>query len=194
MSKASAVLERDRPHRRAHEASVRAKAAVPRDLLAWFLEGFRAELPERVHQQDVWRDRRTAGDPDAYHPVGGSLLGSPRIAEPFRQFIEDSPFAVEVAEYEGQADRTPHFRTPMRAAMARVAGRGPDDARYPFMARALYRTALRDGDWDGACASLGIIEPVRWPYIQAALRHLWDRYSEIPPVVAFRPSAEDAVA
>lgn len=175
------ALERDRPHRQAHDASVRAKAAPPRNLLAWFLEAFRAELPERIHQHDVWRDRRKPGDPDAYRPVGGSVLGSPRDAEPFRQFIEDSPFAVELAEYEGHDDLRPHYARPMRAALARLAGRGRDDEPYPFMARALYRTALRDGDWDGACASLGIVGPVRRFYIESALHKLWTRYSVEPP-------------
>lgn len=192
MSKRSAVLERERPYAAAHESSVRRRMAPPRDLLRWFLEGFRAELPEQMHQHDVWRDRRKPGDPEAYQPVGGSLLGSPREAEPFRAFIESEPFALEVAEFEGHKDTHPNYARPMRAAMARLAGRGSDTDPYPFMARALYRTALRDGDWDGACASLGIIEPVRRFYIEAALHRLWTRYSLEPQARPFRSREEDA--
>lgn len=48
------------------------------------------------------------------------------------------------------------------------------------MARALFRTALRDGDWDSAAASLGIIEPVRRLYIEAALWHIWRLYQIEP--------------
>jgi len=163
-----------------HAGSLARKAQPPRDLLGWFLRGFREEMPERLHQRDVWRDRPKRGDGAGYAPVGGSLLGTPRDAEPFRQFIEDDPWAVETAEYEGAKDSRPHYVRPMRAAIAALAGREADHRPYPFMARALYRTALRDGDWDGACASLGIIEPVRRFYIEAALHRLWARYCEEP--------------
>jgi hypothetical protein len=176
---------RDRPYRAEHDRSVRDKAHPPNGLpalLAWFLTGFREEVPDRLHQPDVWRDRCKRGDPEDYRPVGGSLLGSPRDAEPFRAFIEDDAFACERAEYEGHEDRVPHYVWPMRAALARLAGRGRDDEPFPFMARALYRTALRDGDWDSACASLGIIDPVRPLYIEAALHRLWSRYeTELGP-------------
>jgi hypothetical protein len=57
------------------------------------------------------------------------------------------------------------------------------------MARVLFRTALRDGDWDGACASLGIIEPVRRIYIETALHRLYDRFYEEPPVYSVRDAA-----
>jgi hypothetical protein len=80
----------------------------------------------------------------------------------------------------------------MRAALARLAGRGADHEPYPFMARCLYRTALRDGDWDGACASLGIIEPVRRPYLEAALHRLYERFHEEPPTNYYRESTEVA--
>ncbi len=183
---------RNQPYRADHDASVRRKSSPPKDLLGWFLDGFRAELPERLHQQDVWRDRAKRGDMDGYQPVGGSLLGTPRDAEPFRAFIEDGPFALELAEYEGHKDQQAHYRTPMRAAIARLAGRGPDTDQYPFMARALYRTALRDGDWDGACASLGIIEPVRQFYITAALHRLWTRYDETPQPKPWRKEPDTA--
>ena len=173
-----ALLER--PYAADHDASVARKAAPPRDLLGWFLRGFREEMPDRIHQQDVWRDRAKRGDPEGYSPCGGSLLGAPRDAEPFRSLIEDDPWTLEVAEYEGHKDTRSHYARPMRAALASLAGRGQPDHPYPFMARVLYRTALRDGDWDSACASLGIIEPVRRFYIEAALARLWARYSPEP--------------
>lgn len=189
----AAAIDRDRPYATAHAASLSRKASPPRDLLGWFLAGFREEMPDRIHQQDVWRDRRKPGDPDAYQPVGGSVLGAPRENEGFRQLIEDGPYVTEFAEYEGHADQRPHYARPMRAAIARLAGRGSDQEPYPFMARALYRTALRDGDWDGACASLGIIEPVRRIYIDAALYRLWTRYAEEPPTrIAPRREADAA--
>jgi len=187
----------ERPYRSDHADSIRRKASPPRDLLRWFLEGFRAEMPDRLHQHDVWRDRPKRGDPDDYAPVGGSMLGSPRDAEPFRSYIEDGAYTCELAEYEGNKDATPHFARPMRTALARLAGRGSDTEPYPFMARCLYRTALRDGDWDSACASLGITEPVRRIYIEAALHRLWTRYEEEPqprPWRDERPLQEASVA
>ena len=177
---------RDTPYHDDNARSKRAKMARPKDLLAWFLQGFREELPDRLHTRGVWRDAHHRGDIEGYQPVGGSQLGSPRMADPFRAFIEDDPFGTEAAEYEGHKDTRNSYRTPMRAAIARLAGRGADHEPYPFMARALYRTALRDGDWDGACASLGIIEPVRKPYIDAALHRLYERYHEEPPVNYYR--------
>lgn len=180
------------PYAPENARSKRAKMARPKDLLAWYLTGFREELPDRLHTRGVWRDAKRRGDIDGYQPVGGSHLGSPRMTDPFRAFIEDDPFGTEVAEYEGHKDLRTHYRTPMRAALARLAGRGDDLQPYVFMARCLYRTALRDGDWDGACASLGIIEPVRRPYIEAALHRLYERYHEEPPTNYYREQTEVA--
>ena len=179
---------------RRNRESKRAKMARPKDLLGWYLNGFREELPDRLHTRGVWRDAKRRGDIDGYAPVGGSHMGSPRVADPFRAFIEDDAFGTEVAEYEGHKDIRTHYRTPMRAALARLAGRGPDTDPYPFMARCLYRTALRDGDWDSACASLGIIEPVRRPYLEAALHRLYERYHEEPPTYSMRTSAQEDAA
>lgn len=180
------------PYRDDHGRSVRRRAMQPKGLsglLAWFLGGYRAEVPDRVHQRDVWRDRKTRGDREEYSPVGGSLLGSPRASEPFRAYIEDEPFATEQASITdaGVTVWTTALARPMRAAIARVAGRGKPTDAYPFMARLLYVVALRDGDWDTACASLGIIEPVRRVYVEQALRHLWDRYEDEPVPAPYRP-------
>ena len=104
------AFERDQPHLREHLASKRRRMAPPRNLLGWFLAEFRSELPEAMHTAGVWRDRKRRGDRDDYQPVGGSILGSPRAAVPFETFIEDSPFACEVAEYEGHQDPVAHLR------------------------------------------------------------------------------------
>lgn len=187
----ASVLER--PYRDDHARSVSRKATPPRDLLRWFMDAFRAEMPERVHAAGVWVDAHHRGDDPEYQPVGGSVLGAPRPSEPFRAFIEDDPFGIEYAEYEGHRDPSPNYRTPLRAALARMAGRGADDQPMPFMARALYRTALRDGDWSGACASMGIIDPVARIYIDAALYRVWARFEEAPSST-WRPArvGEDA--
>lgn len=173
-----------------HRGSLARKVAPPKNLLAWFLEAFRAELPGKIHAADVWRDRVSPDEAqNGVQAVGGSLLGSPRTHDTFRRYIEDSPFATEVAEYEGHKDTIGHYVFPLRAALARLAGRGPDHGEFPFMARVLHRTALRDGDFDSACASLGICEPVRRVYVEEALRRLWTKYDEEPPARTVRTDA-----
>jgi hypothetical protein len=181
---------RDRPYDPEHRASLARKAAPPKNLLAWFLEAYRAEAPEKIHASDVWRDRVTEDEArNGVQAVGGSLLGTPRTNDTFRRYIEDSPFATEVAEYEGSKDRSGHYAFPLRAALARLGGRGRDTDVYPFMARCLYRTALRDGDFDTACRSMGIPAPVRQVYIEEALRRLWAKYEIEPPARTLRESA-----
>lgn len=181
------LYNRDQPYRYDHDRSIARKAQPPKNLLGWFLEAFRAELPGTIHAADVWRDRVTPDEAkNGIQAVGGSLLGTPRTNETFRRYIEDSPFATEVAEYEGHKDRHAHYVFPIRAALARLGGRGPDHDPYPFMARVLFRTALRDGDYDAACASMGICEPVREVYVQEALRRLWTKYEVEPPARTVR--------
>jgi len=177
-------VTRSEPYRRAadqpyigdHIASKARKMQPPKNLLGWFLEAFRAETPSDIHERDVWRDYVKAGQ----HTGGGSLLGAPRYGDAFRRFIEERPTQTETAEYEGHKDLSPHYVFPLRAALARLAGHGPDSGDSPFMARALYRTAVWDGDFDGACASFGIPPQVRKVYMEAALYRLWSRY-EVEP-------------
>jgi len=180
---------RREPYEADHAGSVARKAQPPKNLLGWFMEQYRAEMPAKIHGDDVWRDRVSQGEArDGITPVGGSLLGTPRTNDAFRRYIEDSPFSTEVAEYEGHKDPWPHYSFPLRAAIATLGGRGRDKDEYPFMARTLYRTALRDGDWDGACASMGICEPVRKVYHEEALRRLWEKFRVEPPARSVRTS------
>lgn len=176
--------QRGLPYAADHARSIAGRARPPRDLLAWLLRSFREELPEELHAGGLWRDRVSADERRVgIEPVGGSLIGTPRTAELFRRYIEESPFTTEVAEYDGHKDQANHYAFPLRAALARLAGRGRDDEPYPFMARALHLTAIWGGDWDGALAALGVNPPaVRRPYLERALHQLWDRY-EVEPVI-----------
>ena len=179
----------DRPYAAQHQASMGRKAVVPKNLIAWFLCEYRAETPEDIHSPGLWRDRVSQGEErNGIRPVGGSLLGSPRYEDLFRRMVEESPFQLELASYDGQRDRVPHYAFPIRAALARLAGKGRPYEERPFMARVLHRTALRDGDWQGACASLGIPEPVRRIYVEAALGHLWRLYQVEPMEERLEPA------
>ena len=177
-------------------------SAKPRDLLAWFLDGYRAEVPTDIHSSTVFVGRPGDGlasfDPQtgavigkAADLAGGSHLGSPGYDASFRRYIEDSPFCTEVPEYEGHRQRDAAYKFPMRAALARLAGRGSGHETYPFMARFLYRVACRDGDWLGAAASMDIVEPVAFVYLQESLRRLFSKYEVEPPA---RPIREPEVA
>lgn len=172
----------------AHEADRRARRLMqpPKDLLGWFLQGYREEMPDRIHQAGVWRDRTNNGEAEhGIKAVGGSLLGTPRTHEGFRRLIEDSPFTTDVAEYEGHKDTANHYAFPMRAALARLAGREKQSDRWGFMAAALLRTAALDGDWDRALSSLGVNPPaVRRAYLELALRTLYERYEPEPRQIA----------
>lgn len=139
----------DRPFLDDHLASERDRRNEPRGFggyLRWFLEGFWAETPERVHVAGVWFGRPArvdvSGKPVEDIPtelVGGSQLGAPKQAEPFRQLIENSPRQVA-----GDAAEE-HYIRPMRAALARLASR---DGERPLMARFLYQVAYAQGDWE----------------------------------------------
>jgi len=168
--------------------------ARPRDLLTWFLEGYRAETPTEMHSGAVFIGRHEQPGREtlwAKHSkpadlVGGSHLGSPGDEPTFRRLMEDGAFATEVAEYEGHKDTVNHYRFPMRAAIARLAGRGDARQNYPFMARFLYRTACRDGDWQAAARSMGIVEQVAPFYLEASLHRLWSKYEVEPPARPIR--------
>ena len=197
------------PYAHDNARSKRRKMARPRDLLAWFMQGFRDEIPgqggphDKLHTRGVWRDSKHRGDVDGYQPVGGSQLGSPRMSDGFRRFIEDDPFGTEVAEYEGHKDIHNHYRTPMRAALARLAGRGTNGRGY-LMARCLYILAATDGDLEQAMGHLHaftrneagevVADPeasveYRRVIAEQALHQLYDRFHEEPPVYTVRQDA-----
>lgn len=156
--------------------------APPKDMLRWFLDAYREEMPERIHAAGLWRDRVTGSEAEAgVKATGGSALGTPQSDPRFRLLTEASPFSLETAEYEGHKDRSDHYTFPIRAALARLAGREPITKRWGFMAHALLTVARHDGDWDTALASLGVYpEAVRRVYIETALRTLYAKY-EVEP-------------
>lgn len=163
-------------------------------LLGWFLAGFAAETPEAVHAGGTWFGRPPRLDASG-HPVeeiashdpgtdavvsnaqeltGGSHLGSPRIAEPFRQFLENSP---RQTAGDGIDE---HYVRPMRAALDRMAGRGEH---APLMARFLLQVAYAQGDWSSVAARWFPIYPMVWRAFTAdALRKLYRAYRSEPPL------------
>lgn len=159
---------------------------------AWFITGWREEMPDEIHSRGLWvglpsrLDSR--GQPIETMPpelVGGSELGAPRLAEAFRQLIENSP---------RQIDEDGFYVRPMRAALARLAGRhlcsrqeradqGADHVctDSAFMARLLVAMAFMDGDWQRACQLLEIHANTRWAFTDTALRRLYRCYRPDAP-------------
>lgn len=176
----------DRPFLDDHLASERDRRAEPRGFggyLRWFLEGFWAETPERVHVAGVWFGRPARVDAKTGEPVeripvelvGGSQLGAPRQAEPFRQLIENSPRQVA-----GDATDE-HYVRPVRAALERLHSRTDGDGPLPVPGRRRpgrlavgRRPLVRDG-------AVGRTS-VRREGARPAVPLLWDRAAgPIPP-------------
>lgn len=177
-------IRRDQPYLDEHMASSRTKP--PRtfgELLVWFLEGFRAETPERIHSRGVWATSRRLGadgQPTEAVPAaeqGGSQLGAPRYAESFRQLLENSD--RQWTDERGTVD--PYYVRPMRAALARMAGR-IDGADSAFMARFLLQVAYAGGDWEGVASRWSIQPFLRQTYTETALRRLHRCWRADPPL------------
>lgn len=149
--------------------------ARPHDLLRWFMDGYRAELPDRMAVRGIWQDH---GE--------GSRLGSPRESGGLRVITEAD--AVEEARYtEGDTTTAEEaYRFPMRAALRALAGPASDGSPYAFMARMLLLTARMGGDWNAACRTMGIVQPIRRFYVQAALEQLYGHYTGEPPARLLR--------
>jgi len=177
-------------------------------LLRWFLEGFWAETPEAVHATGAWFGRPARVDatgqpvedlasyeppatPDADPVVishagdltGGSQLGAPRQAEPFRQLLENSP---RQTAGDG-ADE--HYVRPMRAALIRLNGREEG----ALTARFLLQVAYAQGDWEAVAARWFPLHEfhqdespcrcflVRRPFAEHALHRLFQVHRLEPP-------------
>ncbi len=183
-----ARLRRDQPYLDEHIAS--RHTPRPRTfagLLAWFLEGFAAETPERLHATGEWvgdppRPGRPSDAGITPELVGGSVLGSPRIAEPFRQLLEESP-----AQWQRDpADGGKFFARPMRAALERLASHRDGDA--PFMAHYLAQVAYAEGDWQSVAARWMPAYPYAWrSFCEQALRRLDGCYLDAPRPREWRP-------
>lgn len=166
---------REAPYIGEHVASRSARNQEPHGftgLLRWYLEGFWAETPERVHVAGVWFGPPAAGVPDEL--VGGSQLGAPKQAGPMRQLLENSP--AQVYDHD-----TPdaHYARPMRAALYRLASRDGDAT---FMARFLAQVAYAQGDWPAVAHRWFPAYPfVHRPFTEQALRRLRAQYRDEPP-------------
>lgn len=143
-------------------ASVAAKMRQPvglRQLLAWFLAEWEAEVPDSLHVPGVWRDY-VRGDEDR-RAVGGSLLGAPALHGGFRSYIENSP---------RQTTSDGDLMRPIHHALMLMAGR--TSSGRPFMARYLFQLACSGGDVSSIAARLGWPDEVLRDYTEVALSRL----------------------
>ncbi len=206
------MRDRDQPYLGDNITSVSRKRKAPHTfpaLLAWFTEGFEAEMPERIHGRGVWVGRpprmseQTIDGKRKWAPVehippewqGGSALGAPRENEPMRQFIENSP---RQAAGDGLDE---HYVRPIRAALSKLSGRHECvtaerkahrcQAR-PLMAHYLFELGYTGGDWRYVADAWDLAPAIAETYTEAALRALWHLYREAPAV--YIPPISDAQA
>jgi hypothetical protein len=107
-------------------------------------------------------------------------------------YPEVSEWFVAWLEHPGALDRDEAYRSPMRAALRALAGRGRDTP-GSFMALVLVRLACLGGDWDKACAAMGIPNQVRRPYVLAALDRLYLHHAIQPRATVRRKQGRPGV-
>lgn len=168
-----------RPYRADHETSIRMRMDAARrphslpQLLGWAREQWSLEVPDRLHAGGVWRDYGAAAS-------GGSALGTPRYADPFRAYLENSAFETDGDD--------PTYLRPMHAALARIHGR---DTSHPFSPAAHRLFALAVGGFDvGSVSARYLVNgddchrlppipvDVQGGYWTWALGLWWSRYAE----------------
>ena len=132
-----------------------------RELLAWFLHEWALEVPDTVHVPGVWRDY-VRWDEDRTS-VGGSALGAPPLADPFRRYTENSPSEVDADGF---------YMRPVHKAIATLGGRR-DGTKERWMARFLFRLGLAHGDLDTVGAESGLHPHAVSVYAESALYRLW---------------------
>jgi hypothetical protein len=157
--------------------------------LAWLARVWADEpMPEAIHGAGVWTgpqhfDRR--GDPKSWPSpdgvpewpdelVGGSAIGSPRIIEPFRRYIEGARTALDI---DGSYCR------PLAAALAKLDRGGCRRPPHPKGARLIWGTCTSRGDWQRVAASrgVGIFEAdIARAYLRDMLGLLWEWYLPRP--------------
>ena len=184
MSRSAQRSPRGAPYALVHGVSLEralARGAPPHTLaglLHWFAVAWQAELPERIHVMGVWvgpQERDQDGVP-RWPPelLGGSALGAAPWSDAFRRWLTDHP---------GQTDQDGRYRTPLRAALWRLAGRGSLSEDRPFMARFLWRLGLTIdglGQMDIWAVPSTIPPQVVRIYAEVALGRLWAIYREQP--------------
>jgi hypothetical protein len=126
-----------------------------RELLRWFRDSCRAEIPRRIHQPVVSR-----APVQASHTTAD---GAPAWSAAFEGYLAGNP-------YERDADGS--YRRPLEAALATLAKAHPEAGdRLAVLAR-------NDADWAKAAEALGWDRDLGRFYFEAALWRLWGIWRE----------------
>lgn len=170
-----------RPYAGPHAESIARTAdrgREPRSLgeyLVWFERLWWAEMPDELHAAGVWRDRVSPSEEEeGLKAQGGSLLGSPNLADPFRRLMDNSPFETEEAELDGHKSLDRHYVRPVHAAIAAM-GTG-----WPIAARWMASLAACDFDWQSLATRRGWTHEEAELYLRACLHELWTKFREAP--------------
>src|SRR5262245_54646336 len=131
-------------------------------------------MPTPIHRPEVYVGR--PGEEIPPELAGGSLLGSPAYAEPFRRLLEDEhPDRTQPDwTFDGRDSATErHLVTPLRSAMRRC-GRHFEGF--------LVEVARGGGDWMGPAIRRGCAnEHIAKVYAETAFTKLWEQYRPEKP-------------
>ena len=151
-------------------------------LVAWALDRYHDDLPERLHGRGPWNGPQQYQQGVPQWPeelVGGSRMASPRLDDAFRRYLEDSPYAVAYAEYDNMTQRDPHYARPFAANLAFMRHHEPILA-----TRIFFLVACCGGD---VHIPYGPSHPAEQAILyREALRLLYDSWRTEPPARVIR--------
>ena len=126
-------------------------------LVRWFTQAWRAEVPDEIHAGGIEKTR--VGEIERGEPVdggyagparvkeadpgGGNRLGAPAYRPDFRAFVFGSAAGTEYAQAGERPDLTESYSTPMRWTVEFL-----ERSRHPLLAAVLRRLG-RTGEWRG---------------------------------------------
>lgn len=153
------ALLRDQPHVDAHRTSVERRMGAVRmeprtlpHLVAWLRTEWAREAPERLHEPGT--------EPS-------DLLGSPRLAGPFRTYIMGHPMATD---HDNRLDvdcRGAARLRPIHAALWQMK------RKWPLSARFIFGLAWTGADWRDMAHAWNMEDEVGQRFAHHALLQLW---------------------
>ena len=116
-------------------------------LVRWFTQAWRAEVPDEIHAGGIEKTRPgriERGDGSGVtDPGGGNRLGAPAYRPDFRAYVFGSSAGTEYAQAGDRPDLTESYSTPMRWTVEFL-----ERSSHPLLAAVLRRLG-RTGEWRG---------------------------------------------
>jgi hypothetical protein len=151
--------------------------------LAWLARVWALEpMPEAIHGAGVFfgpPDREGcpeqaqlgAAESSPSDLVGGSVLGSPRILDAFRRYVEEGRTRI---------DKDGFYIRPLAAAVSRLEKGGRRRPPRPRGATFVWGVLISRGDWHGVGRCRGMDTEEARDYLASVLAVLWEVYASSP--------------